>query len=243
MAGAVRSLAFNVALWLWTGALAVVGLPVLLLPRRTVVGYARFWMAGVQGLLRTLVGLSYEVRGREHLPATPVILALKHQSAWETLVMFLVLEDAAIALKRELALIPLFGWYTQRAGMLRIDRGSGARALRSLVDSARAALERGSFVIIFPEGTRVPPGDRRPYQPGVAALYLQLRCPVVPVALNSGVFWGRRSFVKQPGTIVLEFLPPIEPGLGRRSFMEELERRLEGASDRLAQEGRGQLAA
>jgi 1-acyl-sn-glycerol-3-phosphate acyltransferase len=238
----LRSLAFNLGFWAWTVVLAIVGMPLLLLPRRFIIGYARFWMAGTQAMLGTLVGLDYEVRGREQLPREPSILALKHQSAWETLVLLLLIDDPAIALKRELTLIPVFGWYTLRAGMIRIDRGSGARALRSMVEGARAALDRGSPVVIFPEGTRVAPGTHRPYHPGVAALYLQLDRPVVPVALNSGLFWPRRSFFKRPGRIVVEFLPPIAPGLDRRAFMLELERRLEGASARLADEGRAQLA-
>lgn len=239
----LRSLAFNLGFWSWTLAMAIVGIPLLALPRRFVMGHARIWMAGTQAMLKTLVGLDYEVRGREHLPGAPAILAFKHQSAWETLVLLLVVDDPAIALKRELTLIPVFGWYTLRAGMIRIDRSSGATALRSMVEGARAALRRGSPVVIFPEGTRVVPGAHQPYHPGVAALYLQLDRPVVPVALNSGLFWPRRSFAKQPGRIVIEFLPPIAPGLDRRAFMLELERRLEGATTRLVAEGRAQLAS
>ena len=122
--------------------------------------------------------------------------------------------------------------------MIRIDRTGGARALRTLVDDGRAALARGSSIVIFPEGTRAPVGERNPYQPGVAALYRQLDCPVVPVALNSGLFWRRRGFIKRPGRIVVEFLPPIAPGLERKAFMAELEQRLERATDRLIAEGR-----
>jgi 1-acyl-sn-glycerol-3-phosphate acyltransferase len=234
----VRSTLFNLAFWLWTGALALAGLPLLLASRRTVQGYARFWLRGVQWLLATLGGLDYQVRGRERAPATPAIFAFKHQSAWETLVCHLLFDDPAIALKRELTLIPVFGWYLARTGMIRIDRGAGPRALRSLVEGAREALARGSSVVIFPEGTRVPPGERRPYSPGVAGLYLQLERPVVPVALNSGLFWPRRSFVKRPGRITVEFLEPIAPGLDRKAFMAELERRLEPATQRLLDEAR-----
>ncbi|MDH3771663.1 MAG: 1-acyl-sn-glycerol-3-phosphate acyltransferase, partial [Nitrospirota bacterium] len=136
----------------------------------------------------------------------------------------------------------LFGWYLIHAGMIRIDRGRGATALRSLVRGARAALARGSRVVIFPEGTRVAPGEQKPYQAGVAALYLQLGLPVVPVALNSGLFWRRRGFIKRPGRIVVEFLEPIAPGLERKPFMAELKRRLEGATTRLIEEARGKEA-
>ena len=176
-------------------------------------------------------------------PPTPAVFAFKHQSAWETLVLHLLLRDPAITLKRELTQIPLFGWYLTHAGMIRIDRAGGARALRTLIDDSRAALTRGAEIVIFPEGTRAPVGGRNPYHPGVAALYLHLECPVVPVALNSGVFWPRRSFIKRPGRIALEFLPPIGPGLDRKRFMAELEERLEGATERLIAEARpGRLA-
>ena len=233
-----RSLAFNLAFWLWTGVMVVAVLPLLLGPRRAMVGAGRLWQRGTQRLLAALAGLTYEVRGRERIPATPAVFAFKHQSAWETLVLHLVLRDPAITLKRELTQIPLFGWYLTHAGMIRIDRAGGGRALRTLVEDSRAALARGSEIVIFPEGTRAAVGGRNPYHPGVAALYLQLKCPVVPVAVNSGLFWPRRSFIKQPGRIVLEFLPPIAPGLERKRFMAELERRLEGATERLIAEAR-----
>lgn len=232
----LRSLVFNLALWLWTGVLAVVMLPCLVLPPGATFAMGRLWMHGVRLMLAHIVGLDHEVRGREHVPAEPAIFAFKHQSAWETLTLHLLVPGAAIALKRELTLIPLFGWYARHAGMIRIDRGSGAKALRSLVEGARAALARGAAVVIFPEGTRVAPGARRPYLPGVAAVYTRLGRPVVPVALNSGLFWGRRSFTKRPGRITVEFLPPIAPGLDRTAFMAELERRLEPATKRLIEE-------
>lgn len=232
----VRSLAFNVGFWVWTASLAILALPLLLLPRRAMQALGRCWGRGALALARAVVGLRYEVRGRERVPQGPAVFAIKHQSAWETMIVHSLLDDPAIALKRELTLIPLFGWYVLRAGMIRIDRAAGARALRSLVEAARGALARGSSVVMFPEGTRVAPGQRRPYQPGIAALYLHLKRPVVPVALNSGMYWSRRSFLKRPGRIVVEFLEPIAPGLDRGDFMAELERRLEGATERLLAE-------
>jgi 1-acyl-sn-glycerol-3-phosphate acyltransferase len=234
----VRSFLFNLVLWLWTTLMVIAVLPLLLLPRQAMLAAARLWLCGVQGTLSLLVGLDYEVRGRARVPGGPVVFAVKHQSAWETMALHLLLDDPAIVLKRELTRIPLFGQYLVHAGMIRIDRGRGAAALRSLIEAARRALARGSSIVIFPEGTRTAPGHRQPYHPGVAALYLHLGCPVVPVALNSGLFWGRRSFVKRPGRIVVEFLPPIEPGLERKAFMAELERRLEGGTEQLIAEAR-----
>ncbi len=198
---------------------------------------ARFWMHGLQVVLRLVVGLSYEVRGRNRLPSGPAIIASKHQSAWETLIFHVLVPDLAVGLKYELTRIPIFGWYLMRGGAIRIDRGGAARALRSLVDGARAAAARGVSILIFPEGTRRAPEDPPDYKPGVAALYTALDLPVVPVALNSGLFWSRRSFMKRPGRITVEFLEPIPPGLDRRTFMAELQRRIETATARLVAEG------
>jgi 1-acyl-sn-glycerol-3-phosphate acyltransferase len=240
-AALARSALFNVCLWAWTAVMLVAALPWLAFPPRFMLAHSRVWMRGVQFLLATIVGLEYEVRGQTAARARPAIFALKHQSAWETLAIHLLLDGAAIALKRELTQIPLFGWTLLHAGMIRIDRQGGPRALRGLVEGGRAALARGAPIVIFPEGTRVPPGERRPYHPGVAALYRQLECPVVPVALNSGVFWPRRSFLKRPGRIVVEFLPAIEPGLERKAFMAELHDRLEPATERLVAEAHRQI--
>lgn len=232
-----RSCLFNVGLWSWTAVMLIAALPWLLFPPRVMLAHSRVWMRGVHLLLENVVGLEHEVRGRAPNPG-PAIFAFKHQSAWETLSIHLLLDGAAIALKRELTQIPLFGWCLLHAGMIPIDRAGGARALRRLIEGGRAALARQAPIVIFPEGTRVPPGEHRAYQPGVAALYRHLDCPVVPVALNSGVFWPRRSFLKRSGRIVVEFLPAIEPGLERKAFMTELHDRLEPATERLVAEAR-----
>ena len=234
----LRSAAFNALGLVWTVLLVLAAAVCLPLPGSVTRAIAYHWMVGVQWLLCHVVGLGYEVRGRENIPPGPAIFAFKHQSAWETLATQLLVPDAAIALKRELMQVPLFGWSLKRSGMIGVDRKGGMRALRSLVDGARAAFARGASVIIFPEGRRIPVGQHVPYQPGIAALYGLLERPVVPVALNSGLFWGRRSFVKRPGLIVVEFLPPIDPGLDRKTFAVRLQQQLDGASDRLIEEGR-----
>ncbi|MGE5145592.1 MAG: lysophospholipid acyltransferase family protein [Candidatus Eiseniibacteriota bacterium] len=230
----LRSAAFNLAYYLWTAVLGLALLPALAMPRRVNMAVARLWGRGVLALLAAIVGLTHEVRGLEHKPARAAIVALKHQSAWETIILLLLLPDAAIVYKRELHLVPLFGWFIRRLDMVPIDRGAGGAAMRKLLRRARACVAQGRLIAVMPEGTRVALGVRRPYQPGVAALYKDLRLPVVPVALDSGLFWGRRTFIKRPGVITLEFLPPIAPGLDRAAFMAELETRIETASDRLA---------
>lgn len=230
----LRSALFNLLAGAWTLLLMLAILPVgPFLGADGMRRYARFWMRGLQALLRLVVGLSYEVRGLENLPDRPVIIASKHQSAWETVFFHLVRVDTVIGLKHELTRIPLFGWYLMIARNIRIDRGGAAKALRSLTEGARRAVAEGCSILIFPEGTRTAPGAPPDYKPGVAALYKELDVPVVPVALNSGLFWGRQSFVKRPGTITVEFLPPIEPGLERKAFMALLEQRIETATDRL----------
>jgi 1-acyl-sn-glycerol-3-phosphate acyltransferase len=181
------------------------------------------------------VGIRHRVVGRENLPAGPAIIACKHQSSWETMAFTGLFDDIAIVLKRELLFIPVVGWAMARAGNIAVARGNGASALRGLVKQAKAAIAEGQSIVIFPEGTRVAPGEQKPYQIGTAALYRQLGVPVVPMALNSGLFWGRRKFVKRPGMITLEILPPIPPGLSREAFMEALRERIEGATARLAE--------
>lgn len=226
----LRSLAFNVAFIAWTAIVAIVCLPALILPRAATFTVSQIWARGVLALLAVLIGLRHEVRGAEHVPDGPVIYAVKHQSAWETIAFALLIPRFAGVYKRELLWIPIYGWYMWRASMIPIDRGAGAGALRNMLRRARAAVADGRSIVVMPEGTRVAPGTHRPYHSGVAALYLDLGLPVVPVALNSGYFWARRAFVKRPGTIVFAMLEPIAPGLDRRTFMAELQKRIEDAS-------------
>ena len=231
----LRSLCFNVGWYAGTVMIAFAGAPILLLPRRAVVAWAQFWIRFCLWWLALTVGLRHRVRGLENLPTGPVIIASKHQSSWETLAYTLIFADAAIVLKRELLFIPIVGWAMARAGNIAVERGEGARALRGLVRQAKAAITAGRSVLIFPEGTRVAVGDERPYHVGTAALYRQLAVPVVPVALNSGVFWARRQFVKRPGRIEVEILPAIPPGLSRAAFMTTLRERIDSATTRLVQ--------
>jgi 1-acyl-sn-glycerol-3-phosphate acyltransferase len=233
---ALRSLLFNLLFFGWTAILCILGLPFLALPRSCLVLLARFWVGGIRLFLRLAVGISDERRGTEHR-VSPAIYAFKHQSAWETLMLVLLLRDPAIILKRELLYLPIFGLYLMKTLQIAVDRGGGAKALRGLLRQARAAAEADRPIVIFPEGTRVAPGERRPYQPGVAALYSKLGLPVIPVALNSGVRWRRRGFLKRPGRIIVEFLPPIAPGLPREAFLAALAERLEPACARLLAEG------
>lgn len=237
----LRAILFNLLSWLIFVVLGLLYLPLLLIPggfgERVMMAAGTLWSRLMLGLTAVVVGLDYEVRGQSNIPPTPAIFAIKHQSAWDTLAVASLLPAPVVVLKRELFWIPLYGWYARRAGMIAIDRSAGAKALRRMLRAAREALAKGRSIVIFPQGTRTIPaslgGAPKPYQPGVAALYGDLAVPVVPVALNSGIFWSRRAFCKYPGRIVVEFLPPILPGLNKRDFLARLEAAIEDATNRL----------
>jgi 1-acyl-sn-glycerol-3-phosphate acyltransferase len=234
----LRSATFNVLFFAWSALVLGISLPLGLVPRGAMRWSAQRLTMGTLFMLRHIIGLTYEVRGDLSLLRQPVIVACKHQSAWDTFIFYLLARDPAYVMKKELMLIPVYGWLARKQRMIPIDRKAGAGALRGLLRAAETALAERRQIIIFPQGTRVAPGASAPYQSGVAALYGRLGCPVVPVALNSGCFWPRRSFIKYPGRIVLELLPPIAPGLPKAKFMAELERRIETATARLEADAR-----
>lgn len=225
----IRSILFDALFYIASFVLMVVFLPLMLLSQKAIFWAGRIWVIVVMGLLRAIVGLTYRVEGLENLLAGPCIIACKHESAWETLIFHILLNRPGYALKRELTWIPLINLYFWRMGMVIIDRGAGASALKSLINGARRLMAQGRPLVIFPEGTRSTPGKSSEYQAGVGVLYRDLGVPVIPVALNSGLFWGRRSPLKRPGRITIQFLPPIQPGLPRLEFMAELTDRIESA--------------
>jgi 1-acyl-sn-glycerol-3-phosphate acyltransferase len=229
----LRALLFNLVLFLGGVAFLSLSLPALLMPRRFTILVGDIWFAFLLAALRVICGISHEIRGLENIPDTPCIIAAKHQSAWDTFAFVTFIADGAYVIKKELTRIPVYGWLLIKAAMVPVDRAAGAKALRNMIRTARSRLADGRHIVIFPEGTRTAPGQRRSYLPGVAALYSQLAVPVVPVALNSGLFWPRRAFLKRPGHIVVEILPPIPAGLPRREFIERLQSTIEEASVRL----------
>lgn len=242
----LRSTLFNLCFYVITASMAVLASPFILADRLWLVRAMELWARTINRLLPLLVDIRIEIRGREHYRAAmesgSCIIASKHQSAWDTFVWHNEVEDPAIVMKKELLSIPFYGWISQRVGMLAVDRKAGASALRRLVGQARERVASGRPIVIFPQGTRAPAGagvEDVPYQPGTAALYGQLKVPVVPVALNSGLFWRRHSWLRRPGTIVLEYQPPIPPGLKRREFEARLVESIESATARLEAEGAG----
>ena len=239
---AVRSFLFNVVFFVGGLIIALVLLPCLILPRGAIQWGLKVWATTMMWFLKGVAGLRWEVRGLENLPDEPCILACKHQSAWETGIFYQLVQDPSYILKKELLSIPFFGWYLAKGGAIAIDRKAGASALKLMIKGTQDRLARGQNVVIFPEGTRSAPGKPGTYHPGVAALYKSVDAPLVPVALNSGLFWQRRSFLKRPGCITIEILPAIEPGQDRKTFMRALQTRIEDASNRLAHEARDQYA-
>lgn len=183
--------------------------------------------------LKRLVGIDYMVSGYENIPESPCIFACKHQSTWETMASYAFIPPYVVVLKKELVKAPLFGWYLHKIGTIAVDREKGVRAIQDMVDQAKKAMERGRYIFIFPEGTRTEPGQSGKYHPGVYALYKELNVPIVPIALNSGVYWGRRKAVKKRGTIEVHILPPIQPGIERKELMQTLQDSIEVASLKL----------
>jgi 1-acyl-sn-glycerol-3-phosphate acyltransferase len=233
----VRSLLFNLLFYLNLFVLLILALPTLILPRRAVLGLAKLWGRSSLWLLRVICGLKVEFRGTEKIPAGPLIVAAKHQSMWETFALLSLFDDPTFIIKRELVWIPFFGWCAWKGGMIPVDRSAGAPALAAMAVTARHEIRRGRQLIIFPEGTRRPSGAEPRYKFGVAHLYADIGVPCLPVALNSGLFWRRRSFLRFPGTVKVEFLDPIPPGLDKQIFFDRMQNAIETASARLIAEG------
>lgn len=232
----IRSILFTIAFYAATVAM-LLGLSwTLLAPRSWAMAAARAHAKVSLWLQRVIVGTDFIVRGREKLPAGAVLVASKHQSAWDTIVLVPLLRDPALVMKQELKWIPIYGWFSAKIGMIFVRRKAGLMALRQMARDARAQAAADREVVIFPEGTRRAPGAPPDYKPGVIMLYEFLGLPCCPIAVNSGLYWPRRSWRRYPGTIIVEFLDPIPPGLPRKEFTDRLQRAIEGASDRLLAE-------
>ena len=228
-----RSLLFNTLFYLNLMVLMVVGLPTMLFGRRAIFALARLWGAISVWLLETICGLRLEYRGIENIPPGALLIAAKHQSFLETFALLKYAPDFAIILKRQLTYVPLFGLYLIVSQQIAIDRGRGRQALNQISAAAKSVFAAGRQVFIYPEGTRRLPGAPPMYKQGAAALYAATEVPCLPVAVNTGLFWRRRGFLRRPGVAVIEFLPVIAPGLDRATFAKRLQASIETACDRL----------
>lgn len=229
----IRSIAFNIAFFAWAFISAILFIPFFAISSRASLNAGKPWADVSLFLARIFCGIKYEVRGRENIQKTPVIYASKHQSAWDTIIFLNLFPSVAYVLKKELLRLPFWGWYLWRMKMIAIDRSAGASSIKQIIRDGKAALAEGRPIVIFPEGTRKKPGSEPDYQSGITAMYSSLGVPVIPVALNSGVYWGKNAFFKTPGTIIIEFLPPIPPGLPKKEFIERLQETIETASNKL----------
>lgn len=230
----IRSALFNVAFFTTTALFVIVGLPVLAGGRSGVFRLARAWSATCVWLLEKICGARIEFRGVEKIPPGPLLVACKHQSALETFALIRHFPDFSFILKQELLRLPLFGWYLRRAEQIAIDRTDGRAALQQVVERANALFAQGRSMLIFPEGTRRAIGAPPDYKSGVAHIYAATGVTCLPVALNTGLCWPRRSFVKRPGRVVIEYLDPIPPGLPRKAFAAQLRDAIETRSNQLA---------
>lgn len=234
----VRSIVFNVLFYANTIFWLIVALPTFFMPYWAIVEIAKAWGRVNLVLLRWVTGIDIEVRGVEKIPKGGLLVAAKHQSAWETFVLVTLFDQPLYIVKRELMWIPIFGWLMAKGRMVPVDRSAGSQALVEMAERARIEIGRGRQLIIFPEGTRRPAGAEPRYKHGVAHLYAAEGVPCVPIALNSGLFWPRRSILRYPGTVLVEVLDPIPPGLDKEVFFKRLQDDIETATARLIAEAK-----
>ena len=238
----LRSLLYNVLFYLLLVLWLIVAIPTFIMPRWAILRIAGYWAASSIWLLRVICNTRVEYRGLEKIPEGPLIVASKHQSMWETFALLQFFDQPLYILKRELEWIPFFGWYLIKANMIGINRSAGGRALMNMARRAGESVRRGRQLIIFPEGTRTPVDAPPHYKPGVGQIYADCGVPCLPVALNSGLFWPRRTFMKYPGTLVVEFLDPLPPGLPRKEFLRRMSGAIEDATNRLVEAARREQA-
>lgn len=225
---AARSLLFIIFLVVLTGVMGIVFLPAVLFGPAAARSIIKAWSHIALGALAVFCGVRHRVEGSENLPEGAAIVAANHQSMWETIALFAILKRPTMVFKRELLRIPVYGWWARASGVM-LDRKAGAKAIRTLREATAKRLSSGDQIVIFPEGTRGPPGGLLPLLPGVAGVYTSANVPVTPAIHNSGTLWRHPGLTKTPGTITLKILPPIPPGLPRREFMKQLEAALSGA--------------
>ena len=233
----LRAMLFNIFFYGFAVFACLILLPLVFFSRPVILKAARFFVTGVEWIERNILGLTFEIRGREHIPDDDTyIVASKHQSAYETMKLHHLFDDPTIVCKRELLGIPIFGKFLSKIGVIPIDRGNKEEAIKAIVDGAQKMRDRKRPIVIYPQGTRVnvdTTAEKKPYKGGIVKMYKHTDLPIVPLALNSGMFWGRNSFIKRPGKVIFEFLPVIESGLPDKKVMKALEDRIEEKSHAL----------
>jgi 1-acyl-sn-glycerol-3-phosphate acyltransferase len=231
---ALRSILFNTAFYANLILRMIFLSPIyFLLPRKRAFFVPKDWATSSHWLMEKIVGTTFTVEGLENIPKGGYILAPKHQSFWDTYALLPYLDDPVYILKRELMWIPVFGWYVAKQRMIPVDRGAKGKVMARVIERTKHEMATGRQLIIYPEGTRRPPGAPPEYKYGIARLYRDLDVPVVPVAMHPGLFWPRRKFLRFPGHFTVRILPAIQPGLDPDVFHDKLLHELEKASDEL----------
>lgn len=231
----VRSIIFAALIYIMMAIMAVVFFPIALLSPAGASFACHSWCRWTMWVASWLLGLNTEVRGTP--PTGAVLVAAKHQSFLDIIMIFHAVPRARFIMKRILLFSPILGQYSWRLGCIPVHRGKKGAAISQMVADVSKAMTTPGQLVIYPQGTRVAPGDVRPYKVGTAVLYEKMELPCVPVAVNTGLYWPKRGVLRRPGTAIVEFLEPIEPGLPKEEFLAELETRIETASDRLLAEG------
>ena len=226
----IRSILFFITFYVWSAFILLLFSWTLLFPEKVVIYAAGSWCTGARVLLDWVAGIKVDIKGLENLPKeNGYIVASKHQSAMETVIFHSFLPNTIYVMKKSLFFIPLGGLYFWLSGCIAVDRKKGTSSLRKMFTMAKDRLSKGFNIVIFPEGTRTPPGATPKYNPGLAMIYEAVQAPVIPVALNTGYFWPKNSVKRYPGTATIEFLPAIKPGLEKREFMKTLQDQIESA--------------
>jgi 1-acyl-sn-glycerol-3-phosphate acyltransferase len=234
----LRSLVFNVLFWIVFVCLAIIALPTFAMPPRAMLTVAQWWAKATLVLMRVVCNIKVEFRGVEKIPKGPLVIVAKHQSFWETFVLPQFFDRPIFILKRQLMNIPVFGQFLTKTGMIAIDRSAGVKTLLDMTRRAREAVRGGCQLVIFPEGTRRAPGAAPDYKTGFAQIYAACGVPCLPIALNSGLFWPRRTFMRYPGTLVVEFLDPLPAGLPKDEFIARTRDAIEDVTHRIVEAGR-----
>jgi 1-acyl-sn-glycerol-3-phosphate acyltransferase len=230
----LRSLAYQAVFIPMTLIIGIVFLPLLIINHsflRYRLPYLWAWIA--LKLQKYILGLDYRVKSHVKVPKHRAVFAVKHQSAWETIALLHILDRPVFVLKKELLRIPVFGWYLGKADNIVIDRKSGQKAIGQIIEQSMKYLSEERVIVIFPEGTRTKAGEQVRYKQGIANLYEALSPPIYPVGLNSGVFWARNSFIRRPGVVDVEIMPPMPYDLSKQEFMEALQTTIETVSTKL----------
>ncbi|MCO6188166.1 1-acyl-sn-glycerol-3-phosphate acyltransferase [Rhizobium sp. L1K21] len=230
----IRSIAFTIAFYLNLIVQMIIFSPIyFIMPRKKAYFVPKFWARSNRWLFDKIGGTTFEIDGLENLTAEPAIISPKHQSTWDTIAFVPYIEDPIYILKRELLWIPLFGWYAAKQRMIPVDRAARGKSMVAVMERAKEEMASGRQLIIYPEGTRRPPGAEPVYKFGIARLYRDLQLPVIPIIHHGGLFWPRRKLINQPGHFRVKILPAIPPGMDHEVFFEHLVELMERESDAL----------